>query len=332
MVRGKIIKQNTSYKPYYLALAATLLAAGSYYAAWSNIKGLKYDELPVSKIIEAPVIIENSASKLLSMTQAEVSATIDVLNTIEVIETKPLKHWQTVSKAKPLKPGKSYIAIVIDDVGVVHDRSLRSIENLPPEVTLAFLPYGEATASLSKKAFEMGHEIMVHLPMQPKLSADGKVVNPGEGALYTNLSLPEISSLVTKNITDLAPIAVGVNNHMGSSFTEWYEGLDAVFKVLETHELMFLDSVTTAKSAASKAVQQYDIPFLKRDVFLDHIIEKTKIREALEKSVRIAKKRGSAIAIGHPHTETTDAIMLWAKTLEARNIQLVPITALIKGN
>jgi polysaccharide deacetylase 2 family uncharacterized protein YibQ len=325
-----------SFKPYILAIAATLLAAGSYCIAWVNMQDLKdLRALPIAETVvvsgiyaSAPVVVD-AVPVTLAMSQREVSATIEAVGLLT--STPAQKHWQKNSKAEALKPGKSYIAIVIDDVGVVADRSKRSIEELPKEVTLSFLPYGDATAELAKQAYDLGHEVMIHLPMQPKLSADGYVVDPGEGALYTNLEISEIAPLTALNFKGLSSIAVGVNNHMGSKFTEWAAGLSEVFKVVEKHELMFLDSVTTANSAAESTVRQYDIPFLKRNVFLDHVIETDKILQALHKTERVAKSTGYAIAIGHPHDETTEAIKLWAKGLEAKNIQLVPITALIKG-
>ena len=59
------------------------------------------------------------------------------------------------------------IAIVIDDCGVDELRT-RTAMALPAAMTLAFLPYPAASSLLSHQAHMAGHEIIVHLPMEPK--------------------------------------------------------------------------------------------------------------------------------------------------------------------
>ncbi len=315
------------------------MAVASYYVAWINIHDIKNKTIDIKSTVsefsyhKPYEVVYEMAPPEEAMSQLEVSATMNAITLIDAEKQNThVKSWQKNAQPTSLKEGMSYIAIVIDDVGVVPDRSARSVRELPKAVTLAFLPYGEATGELSAEASKLGHEIMIHLPMEPHLSSDGYVVNPGEGALYTSYPLEDISGLVEDNLKSLLPLAVGVNNHMGSKFTEWADGLAEVFKVIENKELIFLDSITTAHSAAPKTVVDFDIPFLKRDVFLDHEIESSKILKALEKTERIAKSKGYAIAIGHPHDETTDVIKLWVNSLKNKNIQLVPITALIKEN
>lgn len=238
--------------------------------------------------------------------------------------------WQKNGHPTSFKEGYTPIAIVIDDVGVVRQASIDTVKNLPKEITLSFLPYGESTQKLSHLAYKMGHEIMIHLPMEPLPSASGYVADPGPNALFTYMSAQEIEEKTQKNINTLKDIAVGVNNHMGSAFTEWEEGLNHVMRIIEDENLMFMDSVTTAQTKVAQSIQNKDIPFLKRHVFLDHSQNKEDIKAALEKTVRIAKKQGSAIAIGHPHPETLEVLKEWIPSLEEKHIQLIPITTLIQ--
>src|SRR5882672_7584632 len=70
---------------------------------------------------------------------------------------------EPVPEAMPMLPA---IAIVIDDCGVDEART-RTAMALPAAMTLAFLPYGGASSLLSHQAHMGGHEIIVHLPMEP---------------------------------------------------------------------------------------------------------------------------------------------------------------------
>ena len=275
-----------------------------------------------------------------AMTQNTVSETVAVLNQMQKDIQQDVSYtavagneprWQKNAKPVLLKDGFAKVAIVIDDVGVVRDRSEDVVRHLPNAITLSFLPYGEATEELSKEAFERGHEVMIHLPMQPKAHEDGYIGNPGPNALFTTLGLEEVRRLTDENFKDLAAISVGVNNHMGSAFTEWKEGMEVVLEEVAKEHLMFMDSVTTPDSEVSNAAEGKDIPLLKRDIFLDDAIDKKIISKMLEKVERVAKAQGSVIVIGHPHPETTAVLKEWLGTLEEKRLQLVPITTLIEG-
>ena len=242
-----------------------------------------------------------------------------------------LPRWRRNAGPLPFVPeGMAKIAIVIDDLGERHDPSAKALD-LPPEVTLAFLPFGESSLSLAKEAKTLGHEILVHMPMQPLPRADGTQIDPGPNGLWTTMSQAELKEKTQANLADFLSLAVGTNNHMGSAMTGDKAAMQAVLSVVEENELLFLDSLTTPKSMVTSAGQSLQTPLLRRDVFLDHFIEREKIDAMLEKTIEVALKNGSAIAIGHPYQVTYDAIQDWLPTLAARNIQLVPLTALVIG-
>lgn len=225
-------------------------------------------------------------------------------------------------------PIKGKIAIVIDDVGVVEQGAADSVM-LPPAITLSFLPYGEFTLDYAARARILGHEIMVHLPMEAKTPTGGKAPNPGPNALYTHYSLDQVRDLARHNIVLLADLAVGVNNHMGSKFTEWQAGMEEVLKVVQEERLFFMDSVTTPHSAVDAAAKGMSLPILHRNVFLDHEQTPEFVHNALQKLEEMAELNGAAVGIGHPHKVTIQALNNWAPTLAAKGLALVPITELI---
>jgi len=58
------------------------------------------------------------------------------------------------------------------------------------------------------------------------------------------------------------------------------------------------------------------MPYIARDVFLDHDGSKAAVRKQLKYAVELAKKRSYAIAIGHPHKNTIEVLQESAKLLQ----------------
>ena len=216
------------------------------------------------------------------------------------------------------------VAIVLDDMGLSQFRSDRAIA-LPRPITLAVLPYGNHLAGLVARARTAGHEILVHLPMEPK-AADA---DPGPNALLTGLPIAELDRRIAANLARLDGY-VGINNHMGSLFTASAREMRRVMAALQSRQLLFLDSLTTGKSTGHRLAREYGIPTVVRDVFLDNDRNPEKIRQQLEMTVATARRHGQAIAIGHPYPETLSALEGWLPGLRARGLVLVPISALVE--
>ncbi|MBV1887509.1 MAG: divergent polysaccharide deacetylase family protein, partial [Parvibaculaceae bacterium] len=122
---------------------------------------------------------------------------------------------------------------------------------------------------------------------------------------------------------------VGINNHMGSSLTENPGLMVRVMVHLRKKGYLFLDSLTSPKSVGARAAIATGVPYIERDVFLDNDRTIAAILAQLEKTERIAKKRGYAVAIGHPYAETMKALQFWTAKLDKRTFTLVPISQLV---
>ncbi|MDE0723484.1 MAG: divergent polysaccharide deacetylase family protein [Alphaproteobacteria bacterium] len=232
-------------------------------------------------------------------------------------------------KAENIPENGPKIAIIIDDMGVNTSETERVMNTLPKEVTFAFLPYGSGSLKQAHTSYKNGHEIMVHIPMEALENAEGQAPNPGENALYTSLDKDELYNRTLVNIKPFLSLAVGANNHMGSKMTSNAKALRPALRAISDNKLFFLDSLTTAKSRVKEAAKDLPLPILTRDVFLDHYQDSASINKALARTLEKAQKNGSAIAIGHPYPETTEAIANWIQTLPV-DVRLVPITALLK--
>lgn len=209
------------------------------------------------------------------------------------------------------------IAIVIDDVGPAIGAARRAIR-LPAPVTLSFLPYAEQLDRLVDDAARAGHEIMLHLPMEPVGDED-----PGPGALLASMPEPVIAARVRQAIASL-PRAVGVNNHMGSRVTALPGPMATVMAELRAAGLYFIDSRTTAVSVAEAVAIEAGVPTAGRDVFLDNELDATAIRRQLANTERIARRRGWAVAIGHPHAITLQILSAWIPEARRRGFELAP--------
>jgi polysaccharide deacetylase 2 family uncharacterized protein YibQ len=222
----------------------------------------------------------------------------------------------------PPRPPRPMIAIIIDDIGLVADRSTRAA-SLPGGFTLAFLPYAENLQPLVNRAKANGHEIMLHLPMEGRTSA-----NPGPQAMFTNLSPKERLVRLRWNLGRFTGYA-GVNNHMGSRFTEDDPGMRLVLAELKRLNLFFIDSRTTSQSAARQASADLAVPYAERDVFLDNDQDSHHITIQLAEAEARTRTHGTAIAIGHPHSATLSTLAAWQKNLAKRGIDLVPVSQII---
>ena len=214
--------------------------------------------------------------------------------------------------------GRPAIAIVIDDCGNDEARTRQAIA-LPAPVTLSFLPYPNASYLLSHHAKMEGHEVIVHLPMQPV----GKE-NPGPHALVAGLSPLEMRRRVGWALNRVADYD-GVNNHMGSRFTASHKDLVPVMEELSEHGLFFLDSRTTADTIAEKTARQAGMLTGARDVFLDDDESAPAVDRQIAEAEAKARATGIAVAIGHPHPQTLKALAAWTKKVESRGFRLVTL-------
>ncbi|RTR23801.1 divergent polysaccharide deacetylase family protein [Azospirillum griseum] len=226
---------------------------------------------------------------------------------------------------KAVAPGRPVIAVVIDDMGLDRKRSTK-MAGLPGPLTLSWLPYARELAGQTQAARANGHELMLHMPMEPSVDAD-----PGPDALLVRLDKTEILRRARAAL-DSFDGYVGVNNHMGSRFTADRSALSPVLAELHRRGLLWLDSKTTPHSAGLGIAQDLNMPFAGRDVFLDNIPAVGAIRAQLGKVETVAKQQGYAIAIGHPHDATFEALASWLPDVQKRGFSLVPVSAVVRAH
>ena len=224
----------------------------------------------------------------------------------EIIEEKTKIEKPAIKEKKELITKKdSYkydlktkpkLVIIIDDV--VSKSQKDKILNIGYPITMAFLPPNGVQKESAIIAQNLPFH-MIHFPMQ----ASKNFKNIEIDTLNISDSYEKIEARV-KKLRDLYPNTTYTNNHTGSVFTENYEAMDKLFRALKKYNFIFVDSKTTPNSVAKELSIKYQMPYIVRDTFLDNDRSFTAIQNQLKDAIRVAKKQGFAIAIGHPYEVT----------------------------
>jgi polysaccharide deacetylase 2 family uncharacterized protein YibQ len=149
--------------------------------------------------------------------------------------------------------------------------------------------------------------------------------DPGPGALYVGDEPDRIKRIIEENIADV-PYAAGVNNHMGSRFTETYKEIREALKFVRENGLFFVDSLTSSHSMAYRTAKKLHMAATGRNIFLDNIHDESAIYYQLNKLKRYSKNHGQAVGIGHPFPETVHAIGRFIKNIKNSDISLVHVS------
>ncbi len=261
--------------------------------------------------------------------QPEVRAKPPIRKPPEVAASPPVTapktpRWLANAAVSPAVNGRPMIALVIDDLGLSQARVRRTIA-LPVPITLAFLPYGHNLPKLAKEGRAAGHELIIHVNMEPK----DHDVDPGPKALLTSLDQAEIRKRLDWAFAQFDGYT-GISNHMGSRFTEWPDGMEIVVRALKRRGLLYFDSVTSTKTVGPALARAHGAAYASRDIFLDHDRNTKAIVRQLAQTERLARRRGYAIAIGHPHDVTLEVLEKWLPDAVARGFVMVPLSAIVR--
>lgn len=215
------------------------------------------------------------------------------------------------------------VAIVIDDLGP-NRKVARAILEIDAPLTLSILPHEVYTSWIAEEGYKRGYEIIAHIPMEAQ-----RPHRLGKGGLYTGMTDREISLTLKGDIQSI-PHIKGFSNHMGSAFTEDERAMHIVISVARRHGLFFLDSLTTPKSVGVRIAKEQGVEVLQRDVFLDVKDDPDYIEAQWAKVLKIARKRGYAIALCHPRINTIE--FLKKVLINNNEIIIVPLSELLSYN
>lgn len=201
--------------------------------------------------------------------------------------------WGSATTTWAVEPKKE-LAIVIDDFGNDMGGTDAMLE-LPVPLTVAVMPFMPTTAEDAERAYYLGHEVIVHMPMEPM---KGKRSWLGPGAITTDLSDEEIRKRVHDAI-HAVPHAVGMNHHMGSKATASERVMRIVLEECKNHGLYYLDSKTTGSSVIPELATELGVPYLENEIFLDHVYSIEHMKKQAKRVEKELVEEEDLIAIGH---------------------------------
>ena len=231
--------------------------------------------------------------------------------------------WRRHAVVAAKSAGRPMIAVLIDDLGLNRPNTRRTTA-LPAPLTMAFLTYAGDLEAQTARARAAGHELLLHVPMEPVSERK----NPGPNVLAAELGPEEVLRRLRLGLERFSGY-VGVNNHMGSRFTANAPGMTAVLAEIHQRGLAYVDSRTSRDSVAARIARAMGVPHAVRDVFLDNDPQAEKVALQLSITEEVARERGYAVAIGHPHDGTLDALEVWLRDLDQRGFSLVPVSKII---
>jgi polysaccharide deacetylase 2 family uncharacterized protein YibQ len=217
------------------------------------------------------------------------------------------------------------IAIIIDDFGYSTSDVVNSLLSLDIPLTYSIIPGLKFSKALAERLHKAGKPILIHMPMQ---ALERQVEKDGY-SLLLDLNEKEVRERVRKAIAAV-PHARGMNNHMGSAATVSDSLLAPVFDELDKAGLFFIDSRTNPNTRAFKLAKKMGLEAEINDVFLDSEESWDHVQQKMWQLADLAAARGSAIAIGHPHRYTLQALQEIAPQLIQRGFQFVPVQELAR--
>jgi len=228
-------------------------------------------------------------------------------------DEKPQKLAGSISEDKKSKiysklGAKPRLVIIIDDVAYRHQ--VDAIKSVNLKLTPSFFPATSAHPETPVLARRFSFH-MIHLPMQALGGFKGAEI----GTLTVNDDYEKIAKKLQSIKRDF-PNLKYINNHTGSRFTSDATAMDRLMRAMRDENLIFVDSKTTSPTKVYGAAKKYSMPYIARDVFLDHDGSKAAVRKQLKYAVELAKKRSYAIAIGHPHKNTIEVLQESSKLLQ----------------
>jgi polysaccharide deacetylase 2 family uncharacterized protein YibQ len=218
---------------------------------------------------------------------------------------------------------RGYIAIVIDDWGYSLN-NLPIMEQIKQPLTCAILPGLKNSNLVMQKLNNLGFEIILHLPMEPK-----EKYNLENNTITLGMDAPRIDKIFTKDLASIT-LAKGISNHMGSRITEDVKSSTLVMTEAKKRKLYFFDSFVTNQSVCPVIAKKINIRFAKRDVFLDNQNDPEYIKAQLLKLKNLSRRHGIAIGIGHDRKNTLLVLKEMLGQMEKEGYKFVFLSQAVK--
>jgi polysaccharide deacetylase 2 family uncharacterized protein YibQ len=227
--------------------------------------------------------------------------------------------------ARPFTPvsGAPKISLIVGGLGLKASHTLSAINDLPPEVTLSFVPYADDLQTWINRARAAGHEVLLELPMEPY---DYPNVDTGPYTLLTTAK-PDENIRRLNLLLGKASGYFGVTNYQGAKFATDAHAASPVFAALKSRGLIFLNDGAAARSVLPDTAKQTGMAFDVADRIVDVEPSADAIDHQLLQLEATALQNGDAVGIGYAYPVTIEQFRIWTQGLKAKGYQLAPASA-----
>jgi polysaccharide deacetylase 2 family uncharacterized protein YibQ len=222
---------------------------------------------------------------------------------------------------------KPKVVIIVDDLGF-NKKSVDKLLQIPAQLSFAILPHLPYSRYAAEMAHKNGRDVILHLPMEPIDSSGYFGMDAGEDALLVGLPKSEILDKLEKNMSSV-PYIKGVNNHMGSKFTENSELMELILQRIKNRGLFFVDSRTSSVTSGFQIARRLGMKAAERDLFLDEGSQGASyVRSQIDKLISISKEKGYAIGICHPYPNTVKVLSELIPQMK-KEVEIIPVSGVV---
>jgi polysaccharide deacetylase 2 family uncharacterized protein YibQ len=218
------------------------------------------------------------------------------------------------------------ISLLVGGLGISPTATAEAIAKLPPAVTLAFAPYGRDLERLVARARDSGHEVMLQVPMEPFDYPDN---DPGPHTLTVGAKPQE-------NLDRLHWVMgrftgyTGIVTYMGAKLTADEAALSPILREVGGRGLILVDDGSSSRSTIRTGLQG-TTPTLRAHGVVDALPQPDAVDRELTRLEAAARERGAAVATASALPLTVERIARWARGLDERGLDLVPVSALAEA-
>jgi hypothetical protein len=248
------------------------------------------------------------------------------LGPLPIVASDGRRAWSVYARPFSGDATLPKIAIVIGGLGFNQRATTQAIEELPPEVTLSFVPYADGLQSWIDRARAHGHEVMLELPMEP---FDPDADDTGPQTLQVSAT-PQQNIQRLETLLSRASGYFAVTNYQGGRFATSGEAARPVMQALYDRGLAMITNGLGQRTAMATAAAQIGMPNTAADRIIDTRREAAAIDEQLLNLEALALQNGAAIGAGFAYPVTIDQVNAWAAELSARGYTLAPASAVLR--
>ncbi len=219
------------------------------------------------------------------------------------------------------------IAIVLGGMGLNPALTSRAVKDLPPDVTLAFAPYGNDLQAQVNAARREGHEVMLQVPLEP---VGFPATNPGPKTLLADGASGDNLDALLWHMSRFTGY-VGLINYMGGRFLGNAQALTPLMAEMRKRGLLFVEDGSLPLSATTAVAGSTHAQTRRANTVIDSDPTPQSIAASLQLLEQEAQTNGFAIGTGSGLEVTIDAVRDWAKDAGERGVIIIPVSAAFKG-